>query len=166
MFCEIFLTSFIFQGIARLQRHEQIVDEVKLALKPFFRHGEITKDDYKVIMRKSVEKVCLREFFQRRTCYYPEKQSLNRGETTTHYDSRGQENLKNFGRLHLPSFFGLFLILLFGVPRSILCFSPPNNSRGICTRNVCSRCRNKLVKIIFRDTRGSVIFTSSHLHLV
>lgn len=44
-------------GIARLQRHEQIVDEVKLALKPFFRHEEITKDEYKIIMRKSVEKI-------------------------------------------------------------------------------------------------------------
>lgn len=44
-------------GIARLQRHEQIVDEVKLALKPFFKHGEINKDDYKLIMRKSVEKI-------------------------------------------------------------------------------------------------------------
>jgi len=44
-------------GIARLQRHEQIIDEVKLALKPFFKHGEIDKDDYKLIMRKSVEKI-------------------------------------------------------------------------------------------------------------
>ena len=51
------------QGIARLQRHEQIVDEVKLALKPFFQHGEINKDDYKLIMRKSVEKVCRIAFF-------------------------------------------------------------------------------------------------------
>ena len=51
------------QGIARLQRHEQIVDEVKLALKPFFKHGEINKDDYKLIMRKSVEKVCGIVFF-------------------------------------------------------------------------------------------------------
>ena len=51
------------QGIARLQRHEQIVDEVKLALKPFFKHGEINKDDYKLIMRKSVEKVCGILFF-------------------------------------------------------------------------------------------------------
>lgn len=111
LFCEIFLTSFIFQGIARLQRHEQIVDEVKLALKPFFRHGEITKDDYKVIMRKSVEKVCLREFFQSRTCYYPEKQSLNRGETPYTLRHSGSRKLEKFGRLHLPSFFGLFLIL-------------------------------------------------------
>ena len=55
------MTHFFFwylQGIARLQRHEQIIDEVKLALKPFFKHGEIDKDDYKLIMRKSVEKVC------------------------------------------------------------------------------------------------------------
>ena len=32
---------------------------MKLALKPFFKHGEIDKDDYKLIMRKSVEKVCV-----------------------------------------------------------------------------------------------------------
>ena len=96
LFCEIFLTSFIFQGIARLQRHEQIVDEVKLALKPFFRHGEITKDDYKVIMRKSVEKVCLREFFQSRTCYYPEKQSLNRGETSYTLRQSGSRKPEQF----------------------------------------------------------------------
>ena len=49
---------FFFQGIARLQRHQQILDEVKLALKPFYRQGKITKDDYKLIMKKSVEKVC------------------------------------------------------------------------------------------------------------
>ena len=52
------LFVFFFQGIARLQRHQQIVDEVKLALKPFYRQGKITKDDYKLIMKKSVEKVC------------------------------------------------------------------------------------------------------------
>ena len=52
-------TFFKFvQGIARLQRHQQIVDEVKLALKPFYIQGKITKDDYKLIMKKSVEKVC------------------------------------------------------------------------------------------------------------
>ncbi|XP_073245794.1 splicing factor, arginine/serine-rich 19-like [Porites lutea] len=44
-------------GIARLQRHHQIVGEVKLALKPFYRQGKITKDDYKLIMKKRVEKI-------------------------------------------------------------------------------------------------------------
>lgn len=52
-----FTFFYCFQGIARLQRQQQIVDEVKLALKPFFRRGEITKDGYKLIMKKSVEKV-------------------------------------------------------------------------------------------------------------
>ena len=149
LFCEIFLTSFIFQGIARLQRHEQIVDEVKLALKPFFRRGEITKDDYKVIMRKSVEKVCLREFFQSRTCYYPEKQSLNRGETSYTLRQSGSRKLEKFWAATSSFIFWPFFNSLFGAPLSILCYSPPNNSRGICSRNVCSRCRNKLVKIIF-----------------
>ena len=58
VFCFCLFVCFFFQGIARLQRHQQIVDEVKLALKPFYRQGKITKDDYKLIMKKSVEKVC------------------------------------------------------------------------------------------------------------
>lgn len=48
---------YLFQGIARLQRQQQIVDEVKLALKPFFKRGEVSKDEYKLIMKKSVDKV-------------------------------------------------------------------------------------------------------------
>lgn len=44
-------------GIARLQRQQQIVDEVKLALKPFFKRGEVSKDEYKLIMKKSVDKI-------------------------------------------------------------------------------------------------------------
>ena len=58
VFCFCLFVCFFFQGIARLQRHQQIVDEVKLALKPFYIQGKITKDDYKLIMKKSVEKVC------------------------------------------------------------------------------------------------------------
>ena len=57
-FVFVCLFVFFFQGIARLQRHQQILDEVKLALKPFYIQGKITKDDYKLIMKKSVEKVC------------------------------------------------------------------------------------------------------------
>ena len=57
-FAFVCLFVCFFQGIARLQRHQQIVDEVKLALKPFYIQGKITKDDYKLIMKKSVEKVC------------------------------------------------------------------------------------------------------------
>lgn len=48
---------YVFQGIARLQRQQQIVDEVKLALKPFFKRGEVSKDEYKLIMKKSVDKI-------------------------------------------------------------------------------------------------------------
>ena len=54
---------YLFQGIARLQRQQQIVDEVKLALKPFFKGGEVSKDEYKLIMKKSVDKVRLFCFF-------------------------------------------------------------------------------------------------------
>ena len=76
---ELFLSAFSkypplsflsLQGIARLQRHEQIVDEVKLALKPFFKHGKINKDDYKLIMRKSVEKVCGGIAFSKNLLWY------------------------------------------------------------------------------------------------
>lgn len=36
---------------------------MKLALKPFFKRGEVSKDEYKLIMKKSVDKVCLFCFF-------------------------------------------------------------------------------------------------------
>ena len=35
-----------------------MVDEVKLALKPFYSQRQINKEQYKEIMRKAVPKVC------------------------------------------------------------------------------------------------------------
>ncbi len=46
------------QKSARRLRYEQILDEVNLALKPHFKRGNLTKDDYKEIMKNSVKKVC------------------------------------------------------------------------------------------------------------
>lgn len=40
------------------QIQEKAVSEVKTAIKPFYQRKEITKDEYKEIVRKAVEKVC------------------------------------------------------------------------------------------------------------
>lgn len=37
---------------------ERAVDEVKLAIKPYYQKKDITKDEYKEIVRKAVDKVC------------------------------------------------------------------------------------------------------------
>ncbi|XP_065367255.1 uncharacterized protein LOC135960006 [Calliphora vicina] len=42
----------------KLNRQERVVEEVKLVLKPRFNKKQITKDDYKEIMRRAVPKIC------------------------------------------------------------------------------------------------------------
>ncbi|CAB4016410.1 Hypothetical predicted protein, partial [Paramuricea clavata] len=44
-------------GIERLQRREMIREEVRNALKPFYRHGELSKENYKYIYGRAVEKI-------------------------------------------------------------------------------------------------------------
>ncbi|XP_032222510.1 PHD and RING finger domain-containing protein 1 isoform X3 [Nematostella vectensis] len=45
------------KGIARLHFHKQVVDEVRSALRPFLRHKEISKDEYKNIFKRAVDKI-------------------------------------------------------------------------------------------------------------
>ncbi|XP_054246693.1 PHD and RING finger domain-containing protein 1 [Indicator indicator] len=42
----------------KLHMQERAVEEVKLAIKPFYQKREITKDEYKSILRKAVQKIC------------------------------------------------------------------------------------------------------------
>ncbi|XP_077315072.1 PHD and RING finger domain-containing protein 1 isoform X2 [Lithobates pipiens] len=42
----------------KLHIQERAVEEVKLAIKPFYQKREITKDEYKEILRKAVQKIC------------------------------------------------------------------------------------------------------------
>ncbi|XP_022105700.1 protein SCAF11-like isoform X2 [Acanthaster planci] len=44
--------------LKKLQHQERVVEEVKLALKPYYQKREVTKEDYKEILRKSVNQVC------------------------------------------------------------------------------------------------------------
>lgn len=46
-----------FQFLKKLHLQERVVDEVKLALKPFYSQRQINKEQYKEIMRKAVPKV-------------------------------------------------------------------------------------------------------------
>lgn len=41
----------------KLHMQERAVEEVKLAIKPFYQKREITKEEYKDILRKAVQKV-------------------------------------------------------------------------------------------------------------
>ncbi|CAG5116860.1 unnamed protein product [Candidula unifasciata] len=44
--------------LKKLHLQERVIDEVKLAIKPFYSAKKITKEQYKLILRKAVPKVC------------------------------------------------------------------------------------------------------------
>lgn len=44
--------------LKKLNRQERVVEEVKLSLKPFYNKRNISKEDYKAILRKCVPKIC------------------------------------------------------------------------------------------------------------
>ncbi|KAK6320087.1 hypothetical protein J4Q44_G00091940 [Coregonus suidteri] len=44
--------------IKKIHMQERAIKEVKLAIKPFYQKKDITKDEYKEIVRKAVQKVC------------------------------------------------------------------------------------------------------------
>ncbi|KAK7490770.1 hypothetical protein BaRGS_00017999 [Batillaria attramentaria] len=44
--------------LKKLHLQERVVDEVKQAIRPFYSHKKITKEEYKEILRKAVPKVC------------------------------------------------------------------------------------------------------------
>ncbi|XP_062918917.1 serine/arginine repetitive matrix protein 2 [Mobula hypostoma] len=44
--------------LKKLHTQERAVEEVKLAIKPFYQKKEINKEDYKDILRKAVHKIC------------------------------------------------------------------------------------------------------------
>lgn len=45
------------QYMKKLHMQERAIEEVKLAIKPFYQRRDITKDEYKDIVRKAVQKV-------------------------------------------------------------------------------------------------------------
>lgn len=47
----------VVQYMKKLHMQERAVEEVKLAIKPFYQKREITKEEYKNILRKAVQKV-------------------------------------------------------------------------------------------------------------
>ncbi|CAL8359692.1 unnamed protein product [Lota lota] len=46
------------QYLKKLHMQERAIEEVKLAIKPYYQKRDITKDEYKEIVRKAVQKVC------------------------------------------------------------------------------------------------------------
>lgn len=49
--------SFPLQYLKKLNRQERVIEEVKMVSKPYYQRKDITKDEYKEIMRKAVPKV-------------------------------------------------------------------------------------------------------------
>lgn len=49
--------ELLLQYLKKLNRQERVVEEVKVVLKPFYQRRDVTKEEYKEIMRKSVPKV-------------------------------------------------------------------------------------------------------------
>nr|XP_013810651.1 PREDICTED: PHD and RING finger domain-containing protein 1 isoform X2 [Apteryx mantelli mantelli] len=52
------LNQTLNQYMKKLHMQERAVEEVKLAIKPFYQKREITKEEYKNILRKAVQKIC------------------------------------------------------------------------------------------------------------
>ena len=50
---------WIVQYLKKLHTQERAVEEVKLAIKPYYQRKDINKDEYKDILRKAVHKVSL-----------------------------------------------------------------------------------------------------------
>ena len=53
------LWYLFMQYLKKLHLQERVVDEVKVALKPFYNRKEITKEQYKDVLRRAVPKVCV-----------------------------------------------------------------------------------------------------------
>lgn len=51
--------TWIPQYLKKLHTQERAVEEVKLAIKPYYQRKDINKDEYKDILRKAVHKVSL-----------------------------------------------------------------------------------------------------------
>lgn len=49
--------NYTFSSYQKLQIQEKAAQEVKLAIKPFYQNKDITKEEYKEIVRKAVDKV-------------------------------------------------------------------------------------------------------------
>lgn len=52
-----FMCFFFLQYLKKLHTQERAVEEVKLAIKPYYQRKDINKDEYKDILRKAVHKV-------------------------------------------------------------------------------------------------------------
>lgn len=44
--------------LQKLNRQERVIEEVKIALKPFYKNKTISKEEYKDVLRRAVPKVC------------------------------------------------------------------------------------------------------------
>lgn len=57
--------TWLAQYLKKLHTQERAVEEVKLAIKPYYQRKDINKDEYKDILRKAVHKVSLGTHIER-----------------------------------------------------------------------------------------------------
>lgn len=62
--------SELTQYLKKLHTQERAVEEVKLAIKPYYQRKDINKDEYKDILRKAVHKVSLSTRHQENTAQF------------------------------------------------------------------------------------------------
>lgn len=62
------LCHFELQYMKKLNRQERVVEEVKLAIKPHYSKGRLSKTEYKEILRKAVPKVKMLKPFISSVC--------------------------------------------------------------------------------------------------
>lgn len=58
----LILCIFLLKYLKKLNRQERVVEEVKLALKPYYSKRQVNKDEYKEILRRAVPKVTKIQF--------------------------------------------------------------------------------------------------------
>ena len=51
------LYFWIFKHLKKVKFQEQVVEQAKQAIKPYYEQRQITKDEYKDILKKAVNKV-------------------------------------------------------------------------------------------------------------
>lgn len=61
------ILTWIAQYLKKLHTQERAVEEVKLAIKPYYQRKDINKEEYKDILRKAVHKVSLQTQIQPHT---------------------------------------------------------------------------------------------------
>ncbi|XP_053546822.1 splicing factor, arginine/serine-rich 19 [Bombina bombina] len=103
--------------LKKLHTQERAVEEVKLAIKPYYQRKEITKEDYKDILRKAVHKIChsksgeinpvkvnnlVKAYVQRYKYFRKHGKKMDDEDSSIHYRTGKEQGLMDKGIPTLP----------------------------------------------------------------